>query len=288
MASSYDRLNEATHRLTEKSAGEVEAGEREKPKQWPSPNKCTGAGQYEYQGFEEWTPEEQEQWEAGTLRAKWGVGQVSIRLPIRSPLQLIAIIYGFLPFIIPICWFVWVVSTWSKCGSPRFYPAFGLCIAAGFALVNETVTKKLCRKFLSPEITNRPPEAVCKHPGMPSGHVMNAYTLMTWTLSEVLMDYQIHIDHFIILLIVMGPVPWARVYNKDHTVPQVVASMVAAVGMGLVATAIRFHYFPEQTGHWPWDWEGFSVKQLNVVPGGGADALLGTPAWDPDHCGLYR
>jgi len=279
MATSYDRL-------AEKSAGDVEAGAREKPKQWPSPNKCTGAGQYEYQGFEDWTPEEQKQWEAGTLRAKWGVGQVSIRLPIRSPLQLIAIIYGYLPFIIPIWWFIWVVATWTKCGSPRFYPAFGICIAAGFALVNETVTKKLCRKLLSPEITNRPPEAVCKHPGMPSGHVMNAYTLMTWTLVEVLMDFQIHIDHFLVLLIVMGPVPWARVYNKDHTVPQVVASMVAALGMGLIATAIRFHFFPEQRGHWPWDWEGFHVEQMNVVPGNSADVLLGA-SWEPEQCGLF-
>jgi membrane-associated phospholipid phosphatase len=279
MATSYDRLNE-------KSSGDVEAGAREKPKQWPGPNKCTGAGQYEYQGFEEWTPEEQKQWEAGTLTAKWGVGQVSIRLPIRSPQQLIAIIYGYLPFIIPIWWFMWVVGTWSKCGSPRFFPAFGLCIAAGFALVNETVTKKLCRKFLSEEITNRPPEAVCKHPGMPSGHVMNAYTLMTWTLAEVLMDYEIHLDQFIILLLVMGPVPWARVYNKDHTVPQVVASMLAAVCMGLIATAIRFGNFPDQRGHMPWDWAGYHVDQLQVNPGESAEVVLGSPAWVPEHCGL--
>jgi hypothetical protein len=240
---------------------DAELGSRQKPEQWPG---CaTGAGQFEYQGFDTWTPEEQAQWSEGALTSKWGIGQVSIRLPVQGPLQLIAIMYGYLPFIIPIWWFIWTVSTWAKCGSPRFYPAFGLCIAAGFALVNETITKKLCRKFLDPAITSRPPEAVCKHPGMPSGHVMNAYTLMVWTLAEVCWDFEVHIDHMCVLLLVMGPVPWARVYNKDHTWLQAQVSMVVALVMGLLAWGLRMHFFPHHRGDWPWDWEGYHYNSMS-------------------------
>jgi len=261
---------------------DAELGTSEKPEQWPG---ClTGAGQFEYQGFESWTAEEQKQWEAGALIAKWGIGQVSIRLPIQSPLQFIAIVYGYLPFIIPIWWFIWTVSTWAKCGSPRFFPAFGLCIAAGFALVNETITKKLCKKFLSADITSRPPEAVCHHPGMPSGHVMNAYTLMVWTLCEVLYDWDVHFDHLLIVLFVMAPVPWARVYNLDHTVPQVLVSMAAALVMGLIAFGIRNQYFPHHRGHWPWDWEGYHMESTQIAAR--EHELLGA-SWEADKCGLY-
>lgn len=283
MSTKYDTL-------VEKSGdAELAVGpSREKPKQWPG---CgVGAGQFEHQGFESWTPQEQQEWEEGTLTSKWGIGQVSIRLPIRSPLQFVAILYGYLPFIIPIWWLIWTTSTWAKCGSPRFYPTFGLCIAAGFALVNETVTKKICRKLLPADITSRPPEAVCKHPGMPSGHVMNAYTLMVWTLIEVAWDYQIHLDYLLILLVVMGPVPWARVYNNDHTRRQVQVSMAAAVIMGSVAFGIRFLCFPHHRGLWPWDWEGYHVSPLGLAarePGAheGAARTLG---WDEAKCGLYR
>lgn len=261
--------------------------QEEPPKQWP--NCGAGAGQFEYQDFDKWTEDEKKFWQEGSLKAKWGIGQVSIRLPIRSPLQFIAILYGYLPFIIPIWWFIWMVSTWSKCGSPRFYPTFGLCIAAGFALVNETITKKICRKFLPENITSRPPEAVCNHPGMPSGHVMNAYTLMVWTLLEVAYDYRIHVDYLLVLLLVMGPVPWARVYNKDHTVKQVVASMVAALVMGGIAFGIRCLKFPNHRGHWPWDWEGYHVERLGMSIHHDNTTRLGAklPGWNETRCSLY-
>lgn len=224
------------------------------PQQWQkflSP----GAGQWEYQGYDTWTPEEKQKFREGKLTAKWGIGQVSVRLPVAAGLSggvdFIALVYGFLPFIIPIWWFLWAAITWIVNGCPRFFPAFGLCVAAGFALVNETVTKKLCRRFLDEDITNRPPEAVCNHPGMPSGHVMNAYTLMVWWLLEAVMDHAVFPEWLFIIILVMGPVPWARVHNKDHTRLQVTVSAVIATFMGIGAYCIRNHYFPNK--HHPWD-----------------------------------
>merc|ERR1712151_525294 len=103
----------------------------------------------------------------GKLKKKVAVGQVSIRLPIASSFALLAIVYGYLPFIIPLLWLFWLVVSWAEYGKPHFFPAAGLSIAGSFAVVNEAVTKKICKKLLPATITSRPPEAVCKHPGMP-------------------------------------------------------------------------------------------------------------------------
>lgn len=226
--------------------------DRETPKQWQPIPKLEGSGQCEYQGFETWTKAEQEEWKEGKLRCKWAVGQVSIRLPVRDCVSLTALVYGYLPFIIPIWWLIWMIESWIVNGQPRFFPTFGLCIAVAFALVNETITKQICKRTLSPEITSRPPEAVCKHPGMPSGHVMNAYTLMTWVFLEAALDVHVFPEWLLIVIIVMGPVPWARVYNKDHTVPQVCVSACVAVVMGAVAYYFRRTHFEGHKGPWAW------------------------------------
>lgn len=242
---------------TEAGLGPVPEGA---PRQWQKLSQ--GAGQLEYQGYETWTPEEKMMFKEGTLKEKWGIGQVSIRLPIQGPLSFIAILYGYLPFLIPISWFVWALYTYIQEGKPRFFPTYGLSIAIGFAIVNEAVTKKLFKKFAPESITSRPPEAVCKHPGMPSGHVMNAYTLMIWCLLEVLFDKSaIHSDWLVFVFSVMGPVPWARVYNKDHTVLQVTVSAICSVVMGSAAFYIRRTYFP---GHQePWD--SYHIDRLELA-----------------------
>lgn len=220
-----------------------------------------GAGQLEYQGFEDWTADEQEMWKAGLLRCKWGIGQVSIRVPVRDVSSFLALVYGYLPFVIPLWWAIWAIVTYLLKGGPRFFPTFGLCVAIGFAILNEALTKPVCHRVLSPSITSRPPEAVCKHPGMPSGHVMNAYTLMVWCFLEVVLDHHVHVEWLFIILVVMAPVPWARVYNRDHTVPQVAVSAAMGTVMGVVAYLIRKMYFPNHGQ--PWDWHSIDEGVTN-------------------------
>lgn len=224
----------------------------DQPVQWQPIAKLKGSGQCECQGFESWTEEEKQMWHEGKLRSKWGIGQVSIRLPIRDPLHFIGLLYGYLPFVIPIWWALWALITWIARGEPRFFPAFGICIAVGFALVNELVTKQICKRTLPKSITDRPEEAVCKHPGMPSGHVMNAYTLMVWCFLEAAFSEIVYPEWLVVIVLVMGPVPWARVYNKDHTVAQVVTSACVATVMGTVAFLIRKTHYPDHDQ--PWDW----------------------------------
>lgn len=244
------------HKYEPLNLEEGKAAASGKPQQWPSKGK--GSGQFEYQGFEEWTPEEQKMFDEGKLTAKWGFGQVSIRLPIASPVAFIAIVYGYLPFIIPIWWAVWALVTYVRNGSARFFPLCGITIAASFALVNELITKQICKRVLPETVTKRPPEAVCKHPGMPSGHVMNAYTLMTWCFLEAAFDQVIHFEWLLLIVLVMGPVPWARVYNRDHTFAQVMTSAIVAVVMGSIAYYMRKTRFPHH--YQPWDW--YSIKSF--------------------------
>jgi len=220
------------------------------PRQWP---KCgRGAGQLEYQDYDSWTSEEKQLFAEGRLKAKWGVGQVSVRLPLNSCLSFISICYGYLPFIVPGYWIIWALVTFVQHGSPRFFPYAGSCIAVSFAIVNELVTKNICKLLFPKRLTDRPPEAVCKHPGLPSGHVMNAYTLMTWLFLEATFHKVIYPEWLVGILLIFLPVPWARVYNRDHTVVQVAVSIVTALIMGTIAYLVRRRYFP---GHQePWDW----------------------------------
>lgn len=220
------------------------------PQQWQLIAK--GSGQFEYQGFEAWTDEEQDLWKQGKLKCKWGVGQVSIRLPIQDVWQLLALVYGFLPFLVPVWWSFWSLTTYIRIGRPRFFPFFGICITVCFALVNELIVKQICKRVLSSTLTARPREAVCKHPGMPSGHTLIAYTLLVWILLEVLFSKFLHPEWLLIILVVMAPVPWARVRNKDHTVFQVLVAICCGIAMGILACYIRRECFPDH--HMLWDW----------------------------------
>lgn len=250
----YEPLTAKDDQETAKPAAEQPPGA---PEQWPGV--LTGAGQFEYQGYNTWTPEEQQKYRDGTLKSKWAFGQVSIRLPLDGPVAFIAIVYGYLPFIIPGWWAIWLI--YSACvGHPAFFPLAGLVIAGSFALVNEAITKKLCKKLLPAEITSRPAESVCKHPGMPSGHVMNAYTLMVWCLLECALDEVVHPEWLVAIALVMAPVPWARVYNMDHTPLQVAVSMAVASIMGCIAYIIRKRHFP----HHRQPWDEYFMKSMEV------------------------
>lgn len=242
----------ANYRATENS-GDVEAETpKDAPKQWQLFDALEGRGVFEFQGFSAWTAQERAQWASGDLRCKWGIGQVTIRLPVSSATDGVAIAYGFLPFIIPLWWAVDVIWSFSLTGSCHVFPLFGLCLSATLALVNEALIKQACKSLLDKFSIQRPAESVCKQAGMPSGHALNAFTLMFWTLLEVLTDRIFYPEWVLVILFVLGPVPWARVYNGDHTWLQVRASVCVAFFTGIFAFCIRRAYFPNITE--PWDY----------------------------------
>jgi len=223
------------------------------PEQWNLVDRFEGMGLCEYQGYAAWTKQEKEEWCRGELQGKWGILQVTVRSPIPDFVSFMAILYGFLPFLVPIWFLISIVVDKCKTGSFHVFPYFGLCICLGFAVINELVTKAVCKRAMSRAATDRPPEAVCKKAGMPSGHVMNAYTLMAWTILEAFTDKIIYPEWLIIILFINLPVPWARVYNCDHTWQQVGASAFIASFMGFFAYSLRKAHYPNVTEPWQWN-----------------------------------
>mmetsp|Transcript_29958 Transcript_29958/g.79899 ORF Transcript_29958/g.79899 Transcript_29958/m.79899 type:complete len:221 (-) Transcript_29958:242-904(-) len=76
--------------------------------------------------------------------------------------------------------------------------------------------------------------------GMPSGHALMSYGLLTWMLLEL--NSRTHIRKpfawTVFLLLLILPIPWARVQLNDHSVMQVVVGCVFGV-----VTALAFFAF---------------------------------------------
>lgn len=222
------------------------------PQEWQPFASLEGTALLETQGFEEWTTEENSLWREGKLTSKWGIGQVTVRWPIQDQWDFLAIVYGFVPVCVPIWWVIWLLVGFVRTGYLPAFPFFGLCVSLSFVAVTEFAVKPICKCFISEAKTRRPLGSVCKAAGLPSGHTMNAYTLMTWIILEVLYDSVIYPEWFIVTLVVMAPVPWARVHTQDHTLLQVSTSMALAICMGVIAYHLRTLLFPRIQEPWQW------------------------------------
>jgi hypothetical protein len=189
----------------------------------------------------------------GQYTVKITIGQVTVRLPPTDPLLVVAMIYGFLPWLVPAAFAVWYAST------ARFIPLYGICIAAACALVNEGILKPLIKdprpaltanRYKTP--SGRPSEKV-KY-GMPSGHVFNACALMVWLLLEIGLrgdaHYPIPLAWFLVVSVIMVPVPWARWYNSDHTAAQCGVSLILGLIVGSASFYIRITKFPHHYAPW--------------------------------------
>jgi len=196
-------------------------------------------------------PDEELKENGGRFDKKIAVGQVTIRLPLDpNPLNLIALAYGFLPWLIPIglgCYFIW---TW------HFIYIYGVLISAVLATINEGILKKIFNEPRPKQSANKYPDGRMKH-GMPSGHVLNATSIMVWSLLEVylrgpgLEEHQKLTIYWLAAIFGLHfPVPWARWYNMDHSAKQCSVSIVLGLIVGATAFYLRVHYFG---GVWkPW------------------------------------
>lgn len=189
----------------------------------------------------------------GRFDRKVAIGQVTFRFPLEwwDPLNVIALLYGFLPWAVPITFGL------SAAITRHFILLYGLIVSLVTSLVNEVGLKPFFNDPRPLESANRHADGSSK-PGMPSGHVLNATTIMVWAVLEVAFRGPGFDDHphlttewlaFIFLL--MGPVPWARWYNSDHTIKQCIVAGILGVFVGAFAYWIRSTYFED---HWkPWD-----------------------------------
>lgn len=188
----------------------------------------------------------------GPFDNKKAVGQVTIRTPVKKDiLVILALLYGFLPWLIPIGLGVYFFVTW------HFIYIYGVLISLVLALINEVILKKIFNQPRPPQSANKKEDGTMK-PGMPSGHVLNSTTIMVWSLMEVGLagpglegpDEQLTMMWLAIIFLLMFPVPWARWYNLDHTLNQCIVSIIIGTIVGVSGFYIRVHYF---SGAWkPW------------------------------------
>eukprot|EP00931_Biecheleriopsis_adriatica_P073844 TRINITY_DN48052_c0_g1_i1.p1 TRINITY_DN48052_c0_g1~~TRINITY_DN48052_c0_g1_i1.p1 ORF type:complete len:304 (+),score=56.55 TRINITY_DN48052_c0_g1_i1:68-979(+) len=186
----------------------------------------------------------------GEYESKKAILQVTWRFPVNPhPLNILALIYGYLPFIIPLIFFIDVAV------ERHFLPFYGLCVSGVVTVINELILKPIVKDPRPNGSANRKYNETTKKwemkEGMPSGHVLNATTTMVWCLLEVAMRGPGFDEHLfistnvlIIILVVMAPVPWARIYNQDHSLAQCCVAGILGICAGVAAYYIRAAYFP--------------------------------------------
>merc|ERR1711915_466600 len=145
---------------------------------------------------------------------------------------------------------------------------FGFLLAIICSIINELVFKNLAKQPRPENTANRKPDGTPTH-GMPSGHVLNAFTLMIWSICEVALSKdaesrEIQIWWLCVIIIVMLPVPWARWWNEDHSAQRCAVSIFLGCVAGITAFVIRTTYF---SNHWqPWEKNAAPFDALVALP----------------------
>jgi hypothetical protein len=170
----------------------------------------------------------------GKYSYKAAVFQVTVRCPTQDPLLLIAMAYGFLPFLPPIFCFCIYFSAGNILG------LYGIFLSLFLVAVNEGFLKGYFRDPRPLQSANRTSTGELKF-GMPSGHVLNAVVMLVWIYAEIISAGRAgeHIGTLSTAALLLAPVPWARYYNFDHSFEQVVLTAIGAVPVGLAAFSLR-------------------------------------------------
>lgn len=170
----------------------------------------------------------------------FAVGQVTIRLPLDlSPLPMVALVTSFLPWAVP------VLLVMDGMLHRRASSFFALCAIVVTSILSECLLKPLIAE-------PRPATSACRTedgkllPGMPSGHVMICQSLLTFYVLEAMRHRLLMVA--LILVLLMPLMPWARWYNGDHTLKQVVVTFIVAAVVGLVYFLIFISFFNDSLG----------------------------------------
>lgn len=208
---------------------------------------------------------------------KKAILQVTVRLPLREvystrPFALLALIYGFTPWLVPFSfgmhWLITLLMGHGRFGGGgygRFISLYGCLLCVIVSVVNEAILKPIIKDPRPPETANYrvvkgesgQPDVRTVKEGMPSGHVLNATTVMMWALLEVSVrgpgydaDVGLTMGWVCLILCLMGPVPWARWYNLDHTFAQCWVSFLMGIVVGAAAFWIRMTFFHSHWKYW--------------------------------------
>jgi membrane-associated phospholipid phosphatase len=122
--------------------------------------------------------------------------------------------------VLPILAYPGLLLLWAILDSSA-YPVVALIAALSASIFNELALKPWLRE-------PRPTACPIKNSyGMPSGHSMFACLLLAF-----LWTYKSSLVLRFCLIVALGPVPWARWHNQDHTERQVVVGSVLGLALG--------------------------------------------------------
>lgn len=214
----------------------------------------------------------------GKFTSKKAILQVTWRFPVEmDPLNILALIYGYLPFLVPTVFFVYLVIT------RRFIAFYGLAVSGIISALNEGVFKPIVKDPRPSASANRKfNEQTNKwemKEGMPSGHVLNATTMLVWCTLEVAFRGPGFDDHpviswqlILIIVLTTAPVPWARIHNKDHSLAQCIVGGSLGILAGIAAYYVRYTFFPlDMDTEW-------CIQSLCLVSGKPWDEFMPTTA----------
>lgn len=180
--------------------------------------------------------------------------QVTIRRPF-TVLSIMAIAWSLMPYVVPVFTIlsfvrymaIAIANGKSVASGYSGFLMFFLILAIVGVLLNEKVLKRVIQE-------PRPAASASKSYGMPSGHATNCYAWMVWCVVEILTNPSSSSGLtwllVILALCVLGPVPLARVYLRDHTVKQVLVGCVVGTMIGLAAVPVRHVLFPHAVPLW--------------------------------------
>ncbi|KAH7650238.1 5 transmembrane domain protein [Cryptosporidium bovis] len=161
----------------------------------------------------------------------FGLFSVSIH-PVFTRKNALAIFYSFIPYIIGLVLFAWLLI------GDSFVPAYALIMMLTSSASSEFFLKNI---FKSP----RPPNSACASYGMPSSHCVTSYSILIWLLLENINALGLVSGFFskLSIIIITAPVPWARWYVEDHTIPQCIWGCVVGILFGIIAFIMRIRFF---------------------------------------------
>lgn len=168
---------------------------------------------------------------SGQYTHPFGLFSVSIH-PVLTRKNALAIFYSFIPYIIGIVLFVWLLI------GDSFIPAYALIMMFASSASSEFFLKNI---FKSP----RPPNSACASYGMPSSHCVTSYSILMWLLLENInaLGFVSGFLFKLSIILITAPVPWARWYVEDHTVPQCIWGCIVGIFIGIFAFVMRIRFF---------------------------------------------
>ncbi|KAK9171218.1 PAP2 superfamily protein [Cryptosporidium meleagridis] len=168
---------------------------------------------------------------SGQYTHPFGLFSVSIH-PVLTRKNALAIFYSFIPYIIGLVLFVWLLI------GDSFIPAYALIMMLASSASSEFFLKNI---FKSP----RPPNSACASYGMPSSHCVTSYSILIWLLLENInaLGFVSGFLFKLSIILIAAPVPWARWYVEDHTIPQCIWGCIVGIFIGILAFIMRIQFF---------------------------------------------